>query len=59
MFSLLSRTMRTATRLDTWGAPDHWHDQQADYRTRCCREDAERARLRRGPSGTGPRQDIL
>ena len=55
MLSIFSRSMRTATRLDTWDAPDHWRHQHEDYRTRRNREDAERARLRRVLSDTGLR----
>lgn len=34
MFSIFSRSIRTATRLDTWDAPDHWHRQHQDYLNR-------------------------
>jgi hypothetical protein len=53
MISLLSRTFKTATRLDTWDAPDHWRAQHEDYRTRRHRADAERARMRRAIRQTG------
>ncbi|WP_158514967.1 hypothetical protein [Nioella nitratireducens] len=55
MFSIFSNAMKTATRTDMWNAPDHWHRQQQDYRTRRNRRDAERARLRRSLSDTGIR----
>ena len=53
MFSLFSRTFRTATRFDSWDAPDHWRAQHEDYRTRRQRADAERARMRRALRQTG------
>jgi hypothetical protein len=53
MFNLLSRSMRTATRLDTWNSPDHWRRQHEDYRTRRQRDEVERARLRRSLADTG------
>lgn len=34
MFSLLSRSIYTATRLDGWNAPDHRHQPQTDDRDR-------------------------
>lgn len=55
MISLLSRTMKTATRLDTWDAPDHWRVQHEDYRNRRSRADADRARMRRALRDTGIR----
>lgn len=59
MFRLLSRSIHTATRLDPWDAPDHWRNQQADYRARRTREEVDRARLRRGAAATGPRRGTL
>ena len=53
MFSIFSRAMNTATRLNTWDAPDQWRRQHEDYRMRCCREDAERSRLRATLKRTG------
>ncbi len=53
MTSLLSRVMKTATRLDTWDAPDHWRTQHENYRTHRQRADAERARMRRAYRDTG------
>jgi hypothetical protein len=34
MFNILFRSIHTATRLDTWDAPDHWHRQNQDYLNR-------------------------
>ncbi|WP_432675812.1 hypothetical protein [Nioella aestuarii] len=45
--------MKTATRFDTWDAPDHWRAQHEDYRTRRQRADADRARMRRDVKDTG------
>lgn len=53
MFSILSRSFHTATRLDSWDAPAHWHQQHSAYRSRRHREDAERERLRHRRSDTG------
>lgn len=53
MLNLLSHSMHTAARLDTWGAPDHWRQQSEDYRTRRTRAEATCARLRRTLSDTG------
>lgn len=53
MFSLLSRTFKTAARLDTWDTLDHWRAQHEDYRTRRQRADADRARMRRDVKETG------
>lgn len=55
MISLLSRVMKTATRLDTWDAPDHWRGQHEDYRSRRNRADTDRARMRRALKETGMR----
>ena len=55
MLNLFSHAMKTATRLDTWGAPDHWHRQHEDYRSHRTRAETERARLRRASAGQRPR----
>jgi hypothetical protein len=55
MFSLLSRAIKTATRLETWDMPDHWRAQHEDYRTRRQRADFDRARMRRKLRETGLR----
>ena len=55
MISILSRSFRAATRLDSWDAPDHWRTQHEDYRNRRRRQDVERARLRRALRDTGLR----
>ena len=55
MISLLSRTFKTATRLDTWDAPDHWRAQHEDYRSRRQRADIDRAQMRRKQRETGLR----
>tara|TARA_R110002073_G_scaffold292243_1_gene457498 strand:- start:201 stop:368 length:168 start_codon:yes stop_codon:yes gene_type:complete len=34
MFNIFSRSIRTATRLNSWDAPDHWHRQHQDYLNR-------------------------
>lgn len=31
MFNIFSRSINTATRLNTWDSPDHWHRQHQDY----------------------------
>ena len=53
MISILSRSFRTANRLDTWDAPDHWQRQQDDYRTRRAKQETLRARHRRDLDQTG------
>ena len=53
MFSLLSHAMKTATRLETWDAPDHWRTQHDDYRPRRPQADTDRARMRRMLRDTG------
>lgn len=49
MFHLLSRTINTATRFDTWDAPDHWRAQARGYRNDRARNEADRVRLRGAP----------
>lgn len=53
MISILSRSFRTATRLDTWDASDKWQRQQEDYRTRRAKQESLRAHHRRDRDQTG------
>jgi hypothetical protein len=34
MFNIFSRSIHTATRLNSWDAPDHWRRQHQDYLNR-------------------------
>lgn len=46
MFFILSRSIRNATRMNTWDAPDHWHRQHREYLDRLCGQCDRAARLR-------------
>jgi len=55
MFNIFARSIRNATRLNSWDAPDHWRRQHQDYLNRRCGQCDRAARLRATLEETGLR----
>ena len=41
MFPIFNSVIKTATRMDSWDAPDHWKKQHRDYQGRRTGPDSE------------------